>query len=100
MYISRVEWKFQSIKSTQTELLFNGYTIMKSELDLFVRNDTGGEFNLEKNRTQLKDAGAYHCLKRIPNSASIRTETNIAQLTILGKYSFLIINHLIKLIRL
>jgi len=86
MYGPTVEWKFQSINNTQTELLFNGYNIMRSELDLFIRNDTEGEFHLEKNRTQLKDAGAYHCIKRIHQKQSLRTETNIAQLTILGMH--------------
>ena len=99
-YRSTIEWKFQSLNNTQTELLFNGYNIMKSQLDLFVRNDTEGEFSLEKNISQLKDAGAYHCIRRLRDQQSLRTDTNIGQLTILGKHSFSIIFHLIKLKRL
>jgi len=86
MYRPTVEWKFQSINNTQTELLFNGYNIIKTELGLFIRDDTEGELYLEKNRTQLKDAGAYQCIKRIHKNQSFRTETNIAQLTILGMH--------------
>jgi len=86
VYRPTVEWKFQSINKTQTELVFNGYYIVNRASDLFVRNDTEGEFNLLKNRTQLKDAGAYHCIKRIHQKQSLSTEINIAQLTV-GAYS-------------
>ena len=86
MYRSPVEWKFQSINNTHLELVFNGYNILNRESGTFIINDTEGGFNLLKSRSQLKDAGAYHCIKRIQQQQSIRTEISIAQLTILGKH--------------
>jgi len=86
MYRPTVEWKFQSINNIQSELLFNGYNIIRRELGLFIRNYTEGDFHLEKNRAQMKNAGAYQCIKRINQNQSLSTETNIAQLTILGMH--------------
>lgn len=80
-----VLWKFQSVLSKETEILFNGYNVPKVRSKHSINASTAGEFNLMNSYASLEDAGTYQCIKTIHNQRSYRKEIGIAELTVLCK---------------